>query len=130
MAMKTEHSKKKKSINKNLKNLEEKQSVKHQTLSTRLLRNEGVLGFWCPLGKGRLGYGDIQKFNGHQSKIRQEKNSGKKVWRFPKANFVHVLILQYTIPGTVFSMEESTLWYTSSLGKNEEVKSSGIKNMF
>ena len=69
--MKTEHSKKK--INKKIKNLEEKQSVKHWTLSTRLLRNEKVLGFRCPLGKGKLGYGDIQKFTGHQSKTRQEK---------------------------------------------------------
>ena len=94
--MKTEHSKKK--INKKIKNLEEKQSVKHWTLSTRLLRNEKVLGFWCPLGKGKLGYGDIQKFTGHQSKTRQEKNSGKKDWRFPKADFVRFLILQCTVP--------------------------------
>ena len=98
MAMKTEHSQKKKSINKNFLNLEEKQSVKHWTLITRLLRNEEVLGFRCPLGKGRLGYGDIQKFTGHPSKTRQEKNSGKKVWRFPKADFVRFLILQCTVP--------------------------------
>lgn len=108
----------------------QKQSVKHWALSSKLIRTEKGLGFCCLLAKGRLSSGEAQKFTGHQSIARQEKDSEKWIWRFPKADFVCFPIFAVHCPGTLLRTEESRVWCNSSLGRNEAAKSSGVEGMF